>query len=77
MPVSPFARRVQPTKKRSALAQLLDDMPVDAEGYGEWVEIQENSNHVPAQIAFAQRRHPGREYVWEYDDIGVRFWRVA
>lgn len=80
MPLPTNPRRVDMSSTRrsqpSALTRTLDAMEV--EPHGEWFELGEGmGNHIPAQLKYAQRRHPGREYVWEYDDIGVRVWRVA
>ena len=74
----PTAKRVNTGPKRSALVQAIDALPIWSEenDVTHWEAIPEYSNHVPAQLRHAERRHPGREYVWEKEDIGVRIWRI-
>src|SRR5487761_132688 len=63
MPLPTNPRRVDMSSTRrsqpSALTRTLDAMEV--EPHGEWFELGEGmGNHIPAQLKYAQRRHPGR-----------------
>lgn len=87
MPVPSTARSVGPKPPGSLLRQALDNMPVYTDGEETydgsytsgtyWLQVMDFTNHVPAAIAYAQKRNVGRRFVWEHDDIGVRIWRTA
>ncbi len=80
MPAPTNPRRVGDKPNGSGLGAQLDRMAVWEDGVEPdaslWVEIAEYTNHVPAALYYAQKRHEGREYVWEPDDTGVRIWRM-
>lgn len=76
---SKFARRVMSKADRHPLATKLDAMGVYDEALNDeslWVERPEFGNHIPAALRYAERRNPGREYKWEYEENGIRIWRT-
>jgi hypothetical protein len=76
MPIPATAKTVSNTPlAKTPFARILDAMEV-SDGDGHPVQIQPYANPVPSAIKFAQKRNPGRRYVWDRKGLEVRVWRV-
>jgi len=81
-PIPPHAKEVGARVDRfSDLVRQINALEVGGEMTA---ESRPGINHIPSQLHHAQKRYPGRKYIWALDGMDVqtrrkviRIWRTA